>query len=178
MTWNTRVRRIISNTSPLVYLHRIQALGLLRALGDETWIPRAVVEELAEGSGRGYDVPDPGQHDWLRIVDPRVAPSEWLAFDLGRGELAVLALAVEHPGRTVLMDDRQGRRIAHTVGLNVRGTLGVLLEAKKRGLTARIEPFVNRLEGTGMWMSDALRDRVLALAGEARTVERPSGRGS
>ncbi len=36
-------------------------------------------------------------------------------------------------------------------------------------MTARIEPLVDRLENTGMWMSDTNRNRVLALAGEERT---------
>lgn len=78
----------------------------------------------------------------------------------------MLALALEHPKRTVLLDDTHARRIARGAGLDVRGTLGVLIEAKSRGLTERIEPLVDRLESTGMWMSDVIRNRILALAGE------------
>jgi len=51
--------------------------------------------------------------------------------------------------------------------LTVWGTLKVLLEAKSQRLTERIEPFVNRLSETGMWLSDEIRERILALAGEA-----------
>ncbi len=160
---------IVSDTSPLLYLYRIEALSWLPALGGEVRIPKAVELELQEGRRRGYDVPDPARYDWLRIVDPGAIPSEWLTLDLGRGELAVLALALERPECTVLLDDRQARRIAASAGLEVRGTLGVLIEAKARGLTDRIEPFVDRLENAGMWMTDAIRDRVLALAGEERT---------
>ncbi len=159
---------IVSNTSPLLYLYRIQVLDWLPALGGDVWIPKAVELELQEGRRRGYDVPDPAGYDWLRIVDPGVIPSEWLTLDLGRGELAALALALEHPKCTVLLDDRHARRIARSAGLEVRGTLGVLIEAKARGLTERIEPLVDRLENTGMWMSDTIRNRVLALAGEER----------
>ena len=169
MNWNSGMAETVSNTSPLLYLYRIKVLDWLPALGGEIWIPKAVDLELREGRRRGYDVPDPADYDWLRIVDPGVIPSEWLTLDLGRGELAVLALALEHPKCTVLLDDRHARRIAASAGLVVRGTLGVLIEAKARGLTERIEPFVDRLENTGMWMSDTIRDRVLALAGEERT---------
>ena len=160
---------IVSDTSPLLYLYRIEALNWLPALGGEVRIPKAVELELQEGRRRGYDVPDPARYDWLQIVDPGAIPSEWLTLDLGRGELAVLALALERPECTVLLDDRQARRIAASAGLAVRGTLGVLIEAKARGLTERIEPFVDRLEDAGMWMTDAIRERVLALAGEERT---------
>lgn len=157
---------LISNTSPLLYLHRIDALDWLPDLCGGVWIPQAVAQELSEGQRRGYDVPDPDRYEWLEVVDLRAVPSEWLNIDLGAGELAVLALALEHSECTVLLDDRQARRIAQTAGLNVWGTLRVLIEAKSQGLVERIVTHVDRLESTGMWMSNAIRRRVLALAGE------------
>jgi predicted nucleic acid-binding protein len=80
------VRPAISNTSPLLYLHRIDVLEWLPRLFSEVWIPQAVVSELDEGRRRGYDVLDPTDQAWLRQVDPRQMPSEWLALDLGAGE--------------------------------------------------------------------------------------------
>jgi predicted nucleic acid-binding protein len=47
-------------------------------------------------------------------------------------------LAVEHPGSLVILDDRQGRGIAIHLGLNVIGTLGILLIAKRKGLTSHL----------------------------------------
>ena len=58
------------------------------------------------------------------------------------------------------------RRIAQAAGLQVWGTLKVLLEAKSQGMVESIAPLVNRLQDTGMWISDEIRRRVLALAGE------------
>jgi predicted nucleic acid-binding protein len=101
-------------------------------------------------------------------------PSEWLALDLGAGELAVLALALEHPRRVVLLDDARARRIAQGAGLTVWGTLTVLLEAKSRGLTERIAPHIDQLRAAGMWMSDAIRQRVFALAGENQAEQEKS----
>jgi len=49
----------ISNTSPLLYLYRINAIDWLPELFNEIWIPNAVVLELGEGQHRGYDVPVP-----------------------------------------------------------------------------------------------------------------------
>jgi predicted nucleic acid-binding protein len=82
------------------------------------------------------------------------------------GELAVLALALESPGRIVLLDDGLARRIAQSAGLTVWGTLKILLEAKSHNLTDSIKPLVDRLEGAGMWVSNDIRKRALALAGE------------
>ena len=156
----------ISNTSPLLYLYRIEALNWLPELFTEIWTPMAVVHELLEGRRKGYDVPNPADYTWLYIMEPRSMPSEWLTLDLGAGELAALALALENPTRVILLDDGLARRIAQAAGLTVWGTLKVLLEAKSRGLTERIASHVTRLEAAGMWISDDIRRRVLALAGE------------
>ena len=42
MTWNGSMSEFISNTSPLLYLHRIDALDWLPTLCGEIWIPQAV----------------------------------------------------------------------------------------------------------------------------------------
>jgi predicted nucleic acid-binding protein len=157
----------ITNTSPLLYLHRISSLTWLHELFSATVVPSAVVRELKEGRERGYDVPDLTEYAWLDIVEPRSVPSEWLALDLGAGELSVLALGLEDQRRIVLLDDGLARRIAQAAGLTVWGTLKVLLEAKRRGLTGSVEPLLRRMEEAGMWISDELRERVLALAGES-----------
>jgi predicted nucleic acid-binding protein len=156
----------ITNTSPMLYLYRIGMLDWLPQLCDDIWIPQAVVDELQDGRSKGYDVPIPGAYTWLQVVEPCVVPSEWLALDLGAGELAVLAIALDHPQRVILLDDGRARRIAQAAGLTVWGTLKILLEAKSRGLTDLIAPHLDRLRDAGMWMSEAIRQRVLALAGE------------
>lgn len=156
----------ISNTSPLLYLHRIGAIQLLPKLFDNVWIPDAVKEELLTGKNRGYDVPVPADLPWLQIVNPKFMPSEWLALDLGAGEIAAMALALENPTRIILLDDMLARRTAQAAGLPVWGTLKVLLEAKSQGMIERVEPFIARLNESGMWISADLKRRILALAGE------------
>ena len=158
--------KAISNTSPLLYLHRIGVLEWVRGLFNEIWIPNAVVLELQEGQRRGYDVPSPSEYAWLRIVEPQSIPSEWLVLGLGAGELAAMALALENPKQIILLDDTLARRIAQAAGLKVWGTLKILLESKSQGMTEDILHLVNRLEESGMWISDDIRHRVLALAGE------------
>lgn len=77
-----------------------------------------------------------------------------------------MALALENPKRVVLLDDSLARRTAQAAGLTVMGTLGVLLEAKSRGFTESIGPLMERLENTGMWISEDVQRRILRLAGE------------
>ncbi len=80
-----------------------------------------------------------------------------------------MALALENPERIVLLDDGLARRIAEAAGLTVWGTLRILLEAKSRGWIERVAPLLDRLVMTGMWISDDVRQRVLALADEKKS---------
>ena len=159
--------KAISNTSPLLYLYRIEAINWLPELFDEVWIPEAVSNELSAGRSKGYDVPNPEDYPWLSVVDPKSMPSEWLALDLGIGEIAAMALALENPKRIVLLDDMLARRTAQVAGLQVWGTLKVLLEAKSYGLVDKIEPYITKLSESGMWVSAEVRQRILKLAGES-----------
>jgi len=159
--------KAISNTSPLLYLYRIGGIDWLPKLFDEVWTPEAVRNELQAGQAKGYDVPNPDDYSWLTIVNPKSTPSEWLALDLGAGEIAAMALALENPDRVVLLDDRLARRTAQVAGLPVWGTLKILLEAKSHGLINEIEPYIVKLSDSGMWISAEIKQRILKLAGES-----------
>jgi predicted nucleic acid-binding protein len=159
--------KAIGNTSPLLYLHRCGGLGWLSRVFTLVYIPGAVAFELTEGRSRGFDVPNPEDHSWIKIMDPQTTPSEWFAADLGAGEIAAMSLALEHPDYILLLDDALARRTAIAAGLTVWGTLRILLEAKSSGLIESINPVIHRLEKSGMWVSEDIRRRVLALAGES-----------
>jgi predicted nucleic acid-binding protein len=159
--------KAISNTSPLLYLYRIGAITLLPKMFEEVWTAESVKNELAAGHSKGYDVPNPVDYPWLNIVNPKSMPSEWLALDLGAGELGAMALALENPDRIALLDDMLARRTAQVAGLQVWGTLKVLLEAKSQGLIEKVEPYITKLSEAGMWVSAEVKQRILVLAGES-----------
>jgi len=79
--------KAICNTSPLLFLYRIDALSWMPKLFNEIWAPTAVVEEFQQGLKKGYSVPNLLEYKWLKIIDPKSVPSEWLSKDLGKGEL-------------------------------------------------------------------------------------------
>lgn len=159
--------KAISNTSPLLYLYRIGGIEWLPKLFDEVWTPEAVRNELQAGRTKGYDVPNPDDYSWLSIVNPKSTPSEWLALDLGAGEIASMALVLENSDRVVLLDDMLARRTAQVAGLQVWGTLKVLLEAKSNGLIDKVEPYTTTLSDSGMWISAEIGQRILKLTGES-----------
>lgn len=159
--------KAISNTSPLLYLYRIGGIEWLPQLFEEVWTPEAVKNELQAGRSKGYDVPNPDDYSWLNVVNPKSTPSEWLALDLGIGEIAAMTLALENPDRVVLLDDMLARRTAQVAGLQVWGTLKVLLEAKSHGIIGTVETYVSKLSNSGMWISAEIKERILKLAGES-----------
>jgi predicted nucleic acid-binding protein len=65
------------------------------------------------------------------------------------------------------MDELRGRAAARSLGLPVMGTLGVLLEAKRRGLIPAIKPELDRLrQSTRFHATDDIYNYVLQLADE------------
>ena len=160
--------KAVSNTSPLLYLYRIDAIDLLPKLFEEVWISEAVKDELLTGRNKGYSVPDPKDYKWLHILNPQSMPSEWLALDLGAGEISAMALALENREHVIILDDMLARRTAQAASLNVWGTLKVLLQAKSDGFIEHVEPFINHLTNAGMWVSEDIKQRILILAGESK----------
>jgi predicted nucleic acid-binding protein len=79
-------RVVISNTSPLVYLHQIGQIGLLRSLYGQVIVPQAVQDELRAGEEIGFDVPELAKTPWMEVqplVDRTLLPA---VVDLGLGE--------------------------------------------------------------------------------------------
>lgn len=105
-------------------------------------------------------------YPWLQVLESDSPPSEWLSLDLGAGELAAMALALQHPDRIVLLDDALARKLAQAAGLQVWGTLRILLEAKTQNLIPTLKPLIEQLSQAGMWLSQDIQTRILALAGE------------
>lgn len=115
---------VISNTSPLFYLHRLGHLDLLQKLYQRVTIPEAVVNELRAGRGRGEDVPEISDYDWIEVRPVHVPAVLRLITDLGAGEAQVLALALEEPDSLVILDDRLARKVAQLQNIRLTRTRG------------------------------------------------------
>jgi uncharacterized protein len=159
----------ICNTSPFQYLHQLGRLDILPALTRGVTTPRAVYDELEAGRALGHDLPDLLTLSWVTLRDPRSAPALPLAAGLGPGESSVLALALESSSPLVILDDALGRRAAHLLDIPLTGTLGILLDAKKRGLVPAVSPLLDQLTACRFRLSPETRSSVLRLAGESES---------
>lgn len=164
-------RLVVSNTSPLLYLHQIGQLDLLSQLYGRVVVPGAVADELAAGSQLGIDVPELAQHPWLQIEAPPERLLLRAVVDLGMGEAEVIAFGLARPAALLLLDDRLARRTAGLLGLTFSGTLGVLVKAKREGLLESLRPVLEALERTNIRVTRELIRWALREAGEAEPAE-------
>jgi len=66
----------------------------------------------------------------------------------------------------LLIDDRRGRRVATINGIEIIGSLGVLLAAKQAGLIDAVKPYVMQLSASELYLSSDLIATVIDIAGE------------
>lgn len=157
---------VICNTSPLQYLHQLGCLEILPSLAGTVVVPDAVRMELQIGMAQGVDLPDLASAEWVVFKRPTSAPALPLAASLGPGESSVLALALETAHPLVILDDALGRRTAQLLQVPFTGTLGLLLDAKNRGLIPIVRPLLDKLDELRFRLSPKTRAAVLTLAKE------------
>lgn len=155
---------VVSDTSPLQYLHQSGSLNLLPKLFGQVIVPPAVIGELAEGIARGHDLPNLVGLPWVVVQSPQIALA--LPNKLGRGEQEAISVAAECH-LPILLDDWDARSCANGLGLRVVGTFGVLIKAKRQGLISQVMPLVDRIAGMGFRLDETTRQQVCFLAGES-----------
>ncbi len=158
---------IISNTSPLQYLHQLGVLDVLPKLVTTITVPPAVQDELIAGRQLGLNLPDLSSLDWIIVRRPSSSAALPLVTDLGAGEREVLALALETPDSVCVLDDALARQIASALQLRITGTLGVLIDAKRALLIPAVRPQLDQLHSLGFRLAAHTRDAVLKMAGES-----------
>ncbi len=145
---------VVSDSTCLIGLERVQRLDLLPAVFERVWIPTAVAKEF------GQKLP------WLHVREPQnVAAVATLELLLDAGEAAAIALAKEL-GCEVILDDLQARKVAARQGVPCLGLLGVVLRAKRAGKLPAVRPVLEGLRANNFFISEALISEALRLAGE------------
>lgn len=154
----------VTNTGPIIALCGAGRLQLLDELFERLVVPFAVMLDLLGKPG----APEAAQLVALKAFElrslNRAPPAETSSLD--EGERAAVALTLELGGDVALLDEVDARRVASSLGLEVKGSLGVLVEAKRRGLLPAVEPAVREMIGNGCWFAPRLVERVLRSVGE------------
>lgn len=151
---------VVSDTSPITALLQIGRIELLASIYGEVFIPRAVSEELAV-----VHAALPEFVHVLPVTD--TAYRSRLLLELDEGEAEGIVLAKELKADELLMDEKEGRRVAEREGLHVIGLLGVLLDAKLGGMLPSLRDAIEQLEREAhFYIAQELKDTILREAGE------------
>lgn len=155
---------VVADTSALVALAACDALSLLDPLFQEVRVPAAVHRECTVLRKPGVE----RLEDYLRdkVVEVDLEDFVIAVAGLGRGELEAMALYKHLRADRLLVDDQRARKVAQLNGIEVVGSLGVLLRAKERGLIAEIRPLLSALQAAGVHYGEQLVSEALRLAAE------------
>lgn len=167
---------VVDDATVLIYFAKLGEFSLLRDLFETTLVPEAVYDEVIErGRAEGYRdalaVREAIDGD-IEVVDVPDGPARSAdrlreSADLGRGEAAAIALARYRDARC-LTDDHAARTTATSIGVDVGGTIYVLLKALEEGHRNYDEyvGLVDELADSGFRMSASLYRRAVEV-GEA-----------
>jgi len=157
---------VVCNAGPLIGLARVNLAWLPFRLFPEVIIPEEVRAELLVGES-----PDHAQLveilEQAHIHQCHGRPNPLLQTELDTGEAAVIATALELGLSAVILDEKKARRIAaHAYELRVKGSAGLLVEAKRRGLINAVKPYLLGMIQGGYFLGPNLVSSCLDAAGE------------
>ena len=159
---------VVADTSVVLNLCRIGHESLLQRLYRRVLIPKPVANEfrrLVETQPRfsGLVLPT-----WIEVLpEPESLPKEVVQAELGAGESAAIALCLQEKAAALLIDELLGRAVAAKLQVRAIGILGILTDARMRGLIPNLKTPIECLQTqANFWISAELKRRVLQAAGE------------
>jgi predicted nucleic acid-binding protein len=155
-------RIVVCDTGPLLHLSEANIIYLLRLAG-EVFIPPVVAKEFEQNAS---DIKLP---DWVMVKELDGSYRKMaLAWEnqIGEGESAAIALTMQMQAEWLLSDDAIARQFAESLGLEIHGSIGLLLWAVAEGYIegeSEALNLLNALASSSLWISD----RVLSQARNA-----------
>ena len=139
---------VVSDSSPLITLAKLGCFDLLNKLFPRIYISAAVYDEVVVA---GVGLPGASEVARAKWVEVRKLENQadlvaaQQKYGLGAGELSTILLAKEFRASEVLLDDLQGRKLARSGGLHVRGSVGLLEAAYKLGYLSDLRAVFRQL---------------------------------
>lgn len=156
----------VSNTSPLLNLAIIDHLSLPEKQFQTVYIPEAVLAELRvnENLNGSNHLKAALEKGWLKVQPVQnKAFVTLLRRELDQGESEAIALAIEKQADLILLDEKEGRRIARTLNLKITGILGIAIKAFQNGDLESMSEFIQILRTQAHFhVSPSLEQQILA----------------
>jgi predicted nucleic acid-binding protein len=158
--------KLIADSSPLIVLLKSDLENILPELFEEIIVPEEVWEEILAGKPDDIAKEKLTKLSWLKRFP--IATSEKIVEtqNLGKGETAVLNLALTISESRVLLDDFAARKSAKELKIPVLGTGGLLILAKQSGLISTVAEAIEKVRDAGLWLSDDVIELIIEKAAE------------
>ena len=111
---------VVSNASPIIFLWKIKKLDSLFKLYKTIYMPKKVFEELSKQEDDYFK-------SYLPCFKIEKIEGKLLSFQLHEGESEAVNLAIKKKADLILLDDKKARIVAKSMGIRIKGTLGLLL---------------------------------------------------
>jgi len=149
-----RIDRVVVNASPLICLYKSGLSSILSDLFNEIIVPDKVHQEIMAKNNDAQIFQALFTAPQIKTVSDITVPASITSWDLGEGESSVLSFALEHPNHWAIIDDREARRCAITLGCRYTGTVGIIVLAKRRKIVPSVREYLNKLQSAGLWLSE------------------------
>ena len=160
--------RIISDTTPIISLIKINRLDLLEKLFEEVLIPEAVYRELTTNALFENEAKIVKTSSFLKTSSVQNRKSLQLlqaVSGLDDGESEAIILADELKSDVLIMDERKGRKVAEKLGIKITGTVGVLLQSYSENMISsdEIKTYLDQLKNSNIRLSESLIQKALEM---------------
>jgi predicted nucleic acid-binding protein len=159
------MKRLVADTGPILHLHEAGALPLLPLIG-KVFLPPVVVAELRSYSPLLWPgvFPEWAQPHTLSSKNQQRALQWQRAGLLHGGEAESLALTLQIKPGWFLTDDAAARLMAESLGIEVHGSIGVVLWTAANHLIKKseAEKYLTGLEKSSLWTSQKVRGQARA----------------
>ena len=157
---------IISDTTPIISLVKIRRLELLEQLYKEIIVPDAVYKELVDNPAYRIEADEIRNAEFIvsKTVENRTALDLLMrATGLDTGESEAIIIADDLHADMLIIDEAKGRSVATQMGLNITGTIGILMDAFHNKLLSKddILTCINLLKRNRRFISDALYNYLI-----------------
>ena len=123
---------VVSDTTPLISLLKINRIDLLEKLFGKVLIPDAVFSELTVDERFQLEADQIRQKEFIvvkSVTNSEAASLLRRATGLDKGESEAIVLTDEWKAELLLMDEAKGRNVSAQMGLRIMGTIGILMAA-------------------------------------------------
>lgn len=160
---------IVADTTPIISLIKIGMLELLSSTYGEVIIPEAVFNGLVSNPSISNEADIINKSNFLKInkVENEFAVKLLQKqLNLGAGESEAIVLADTLKADLLVIDERKARGIAKNMGINITGTLGILVDAKRKNRIEKLKPLLDGFINSNIRISEKLYNDVLELVNE------------